>query len=152
MSIAAGADEFTIQERLELPRSPRRITQVRGTEYRRQSKYGHPNYWIEKNKKILRESTTPYAVTDGRTFDEINWAKSFGLKRIHVVRPEYATKIAKHETEMIPPPDSQTLVLENGGTLDELYEMVDAVAIPAVANLNKASVLGARSFAPRMSP
>lgn len=132
-SLDLGRDGFSDAERMSLPRSPRRITQIWGTEYRRESEFGHERYWIDPVDKIVNESTEPYAVMDGRTPQEINWGKMRGLQRIEVVNSKIHKKVAAHATENIPQPCENTIVLQNESTLEILFQKVDAIIIPRLA-------------------
>lgn len=118
-------DNFLDTERLMLPRSSRRITQIYGTEYRRTAPFGHPTYWIDVVANEIQSSTTPKAICGGRYKDEIDFAKSHGYPRIHVVRPGHGEVAVQHASEIIAPPDNDTIVLINDATVEDLHRKVD---------------------------
>jgi hypothetical protein len=125
-------NEYTEKERLTLPRSPRRITQTWGTEFRRQSEFGHELYWIDPVTEFIKKSTKPVIVKDGRTPQELEWAKLNQIERIHVVRPGYGETIVKHVTEIIPDTDQNTLTLLNDKSLLDLISKVNLDVIPSL--------------------
>jgi hypothetical protein len=120
-ALDAFADEdgdMTLGSRLSCARSPRRIMQAWGTEYRRMQR---PDYWIARVQSIVGVSDSPVVICDGRTPNEIAWARECGFERIHVQRPAMRHAIAAHVTENIEPPDESTHVLVNEeGELESL--------------------------------
>lgn len=101
---------FSEQDRMSLPRSPRRITQCWGTEFRC---HQDPKYWLNKIQYFIDASSDPVVVTDGRTHAELSNAHEKGMKRIHVENPFIEKKVTAHLSEQIPPPDSETFLIIN---------------------------------------
>lgn len=129
---AFAGGEFPLAERLLLPRSPRRIAQVYGTEYRRLEPNGYPTYWLDVFRSKIEAAEGPQAVPDGRFPNEVDLARELDMPRIHVVRPGYGGLVGgqanSHASEQqIPPPDADTIVLKNDRDLNWLWAKVDKV-------------------------
>ena len=124
---------FSLDDRMRLPRSYRRIAQVWGTEYRRRSVHGHEFYWIDIVRGTLRASRGPIAITDGRDPQEVNWAKASGMQRIHVFKPDHGETKVTHSSERIPPPCEETIVLINDQDVPALLDKLDLALSAAVA-------------------
>jgi hypothetical protein len=123
------AESFVLDVRMELPRSSRRITQVYGTEYRRTAPNGYAAYWIDRLQVKMESLHTPHAIADGRFPNEVALAEKINIPRIHVVRPSFGelkgVQASTHESENIPPPDAQTIILLNDGDLASIHAKVD---------------------------
>jgi hypothetical protein len=124
-ALAPHRTGFTDEERELLPRSYRRIAQVWGTEYRRRSEFGYDSYWLDQVDAIMRSSTIPLVITDGRFPNELDWAESVGMQRIHTYRPGYGETKIVHDSEKIPPPTPTTIVISNDRDLISLLTKVD---------------------------
>lgn len=101
---------FTEGQRMYLPRSPRRLCQLWGTEYRRAQS---DTYWVDKAADFIAKSKSPVVICDGRFPNECDWANEQGLRRMHAVTPGKTLFGTKHASEQIPPPDERTAVLIN---------------------------------------
>jgi hypothetical protein len=123
-----AGDIRPLEERLAMPRSYRRIAQVWGTEYRRRSRFGWDSYWIDKVDAVIQASTRPMVITDGRFDNEVEYAKNNGMQRIHVSKPLHAETKVTHDSEKIPQPDAETIVLLNDSTIQDLHRKIDACA------------------------
>lgn len=119
---------FLDSERLQLPRSPRRLLQPWGTEYRRAQ---DPRYWINITERFLDECEKTggrVVLTDGRFHQECDWGEDNGLLRLHVERPGHGTLSVKHVSENVPPPTASTIVLINDRLDDglaSLHQQID---------------------------
>jgi hypothetical protein len=133
--ITRFCDCFTPLERLRLPRSPRRIQQIWGTEYRRSE---DPLYWI-KYAEEKTDFSRPQVLTSVRYPNELDLGVRIHAVRIHVERPD-SIRAADHITERPLPMDEHTVVIQNDKTLADLHHKVDAVmaALSAQATLEQA--------------
>jgi hypothetical protein len=126
---------FTLAERLRLERLPRRIAQIWGTEYRRQSRYGQDSYWVDfVERELTRRPQELHCICDGRFANETAWAKSRRILRIHVQNPFVDAEPTTHSSEKIPEPDAETIVVHNDPSkgLAPLWQQIDQ-AITSVA-------------------
>lgn len=115
--------DMTLGSRLVKARSPRRILQVWGTEYRRNQ---DPHYWIRRMSARIQALDKPFVVSDARTPSELQWASDIGAQRMHVVRPAKLEAVSQHPTEAILEPTEDTVVLTNlEGDLEWLAHQVD---------------------------
>jgi hypothetical protein len=116
---------------LNTPLSPREILQVWGTEYRKHSVWGTPNYWTDKAfETISQEPNTVWVATDARF--EMAWAKGLGGFTLRVVRPDYVedAAVANHPSEQEWRSWAFDAVAENPADDFAAYErnLLDAVA------------------------
>jgi hypothetical protein len=114
---------WSIEERLALPREPRRLQQVWGTEYRRAQ---DPDYWLKAAARTMAPDV-PKVISSGRYQNEVDFAYAQGGERWHVVRPGHKEVTVAHSSEQIAPVDARTLVVENDGTLPDLYAKVGGI-------------------------
>jgi len=94
---AAGV---TQTHRMIVPRSPRRILQVWGTEYRRRI---NEEYWTRKvEQKLVNNPKTNFVVTDVRFPNEADLLMRHGARIVPVVRPDQKSvedARTKHDSE-----------------------------------------------------
>lgn len=117
-----GCDKDLVCERMLISRSPRRIQQIWGTEYRRTQ---DESYWLkyaEKNADFSR----PQVLTSVRYPNELELGERIGAVRVHVERLDIVNA-ADHVTERTLPLKSGTIVIKNDGDIDSLYKQVDAM-------------------------
>lgn len=79
-----GMSNLSESDRLDLPRSFRRICQLWGTEHRREES---ENYWVDQIDAFVDASDQPVVITDGRFANECDWADKRNIRRINVTRP-----------------------------------------------------------------
>lgn len=113
-----------------LGKSPRELMQLLGTEWGRE--LVHPQLWIllaEQNLQLLAEHDQDMkgvVISDVRHENEANWLRSKGGVIVHIsrrgVRPPN-----DHASECGIRHYSGDYVIENDGTLEELYDQVDRV-------------------------
>lgn len=89
-------DHLSEADRLDLPRSFRRICQLWGTEHRR-GENGNANYWVNQIDAFVDASDQPVVITDGRFSNECDWADKKNVRRINVTRPESAMSAPTEE-------------------------------------------------------
>lgn len=116
------SDNLSLDMRMALPRSPRRIQQVWGTEYRREQ---DPDYWV-KYAEQNTDFSSPKVLTSTRYPNELDMGDRIGGIRFHVERPDHS-EAAQHITEVMLPLRERDVVIHNDGTLAQLYEKVDAL-------------------------
>lgn len=122
-----SSESFSDDERMSLPRSPRRVLQPWGTEYRREM--FSDTYWVDKAEAYIDSSSQPVYVSDGRFHNECDWAVEKGLQRLHVVRPGHNQVGLKHASEDIPAPTERTIIISNDRMDDNfasLHAQIDA--------------------------
>lgn len=121
---AATAGMWSDEERKLLPRSPRRVQQVWGTEYRREQ---DEDYWLKKALPFLGQGA-PKCISSGRYPNEVAFAYAHGGTRWHVVRPGHKEVTIAHSSESgIAPIDARTIVLDNSGAPEQLYSKITAL-------------------------
>lgn len=100
--------------------SPRRMMQTLGTEWGRQ--LIHPDLWliIAEGERALSKDE-PMVISDVRFENEAAWIRNSGGRMIHVTRAN-AAKIEPHASENGVGREPQDVVIENNGTLEQLYE------------------------------
>lgn len=123
-AIAALLDgeSLALEVRMGLPRSPRRIQQVWGTEYRRTQ---DSEYWI-KYTESNANFNEPKVLTSTRYPNELEMGDRIGGIRIHVERPNHS-ETSGHVTEAMLPLRGRDIVIANDGTLSNLYEKLDTL-------------------------
>lgn len=113
-----------------LGKSPRELMQLLGTEWGRD--LVHPQLWLllaEQNLQALAEhdqAMKGVVIRDVRFDNEADWVRSKGGTILHITRPD-ATEVASHTSESGVTHQSGDLTLVNDGTLDQLYDDVDAL-------------------------
>lgn len=122
LAASQGRGVFTAEERLDQPRSMRRIAQTWGTEYRR-SKVD--SYWVDLAADFIEAANgksehQPVVICDGRFYNECDWAEKNGLKRIHVIRPGYLEITIKHASENQLSSSFNTVLIENTPSTGDL--------------------------------
>ena len=130
------------EERMLLPRSPRRIQQLWGTEYRRAQ---DPLYWLNYAEQKT-DFSCPQVLTSVRYANELEFGARINAVRIHVERPGFGSA-HHHVTEQVLPMDDKTIVVVNTGSLTDLHAKIDSVV--ARLSLNCLEQPGKR---PRISP
>lgn len=116
-----------------LGKSPRQIAQLLGTEFGRHH-FGD-DIWIKVAKQrfgawreeVLEQTFFPacgFVITDVRFENEAAWIRSEGGVIWHIRRPGVAP-VAAHSSENGIVVDQGDVVIENDGTLDELYDKID---------------------------
>lgn len=128
LDFALKCEEPTDAFRLLLPRSPRRIQQIWGTEYRRTQ---DPLYWL-KYAETKTNFSQPQVLTSVRYANELEFGERIGAVRVHVNRPG-AVAAADHITERVLPFDANTILISNDGSLRDLLRKVDAVVAKIVS-------------------
>lgn len=118
-----------------LGKSPRHIAQLLGTEFGRQ--YFGSDIWIKVAKQRLdawrmdpvEQPVHPlsgFVLTDIRYEDEASWVRSEGGRIWHIRRPGIAP-VAAHISENGIALARGDLMIENNGTLDDLYDKIDFI-------------------------
>lgn len=113
-----------------LGKSPRELMQLLGTEWGRD--LVHPQLWLllaEQNLQLLAEhdqAMKGVVIRDVRFDNEADWVRSKGGVILHITRPD-ATAVASHTSESGVTRRPSDLSLVNDGTLDQLYDGVDAL-------------------------
>lgn len=108
--------------------TPRQMLQLIGTDALR--KVVHDDFWVIPMKRKLKEhirNEQHVVISDVRFMNEINMIRSLGGKVVKVDR-ENPDKIsnAKHSSELeLDNYNGWDLVIQNNGTLDELYGKTD---------------------------
>lgn len=112
----------TAAAKMNAPRSPRRIQQIWGTEYRRTQ---DANYWLNyaEHKTDFSQAKV---LTSVRYQNEIDFGNRIGAVRIHVQRQNVGSA-HDHITEQLLPFDSKTIVVDNAGTIKDLCCKIDSV-------------------------
>lgn len=135
---AEDGASLSTSDRLALPRSPRRITQIWGTEYRRAT---CDTYWVDVVSRFIENSSQPVVICDGRFHNECGWALDQHVERLHVYKTAAAdAKVASHSSENIPPPCAQTISISNDITDDNfasLHQCIDEALFTFSAKLRK---------------
>lgn len=74
---------------LAVPRSPREVLQVWGTEFRRSPEFGgYDSYWLDQVRTLVKSHPeTNWVITDVRFTNEYQFVKEMGGTLIRVVRP-----------------------------------------------------------------
>lgn len=125
------------RERKEQPiewlgRSPRYLLQTLGTQWGRE--LVAPDIWVRLARRVWAEAVTApeygYApalvLLDVRFPDEAEMIRELGGWVVHLRRPD-APPVAEHVSEQPLPFVAGDLVIDNGGTLDELRQLADHV-------------------------
>lgn len=116
-----------------LGKSPRQIAQLLGTEFGR--RYLGSDIWIKVAKQRLDawrsefleqtfHSLCGFVVTDIRYDDEAEWIRSEGGAVWHIHRPGLAP-VSSHSSENGISLTHGDMMIENSGTLYDLYDKVD---------------------------
>lgn len=132
----AAAGLHGAAQRMTAPRSPRRIQQCYGTEYRcEQDKL----YWVKLAKPVLDNATTPLVISDGRKPWEIDYGEQIGARRLHVIRPGFRKVSKSHASEVTVPLSPTTIVIMNDAvvtdeataraSLKQFYSRIDDVML-----------------------
>lgn len=120
------------EKELPLPwlgKSPRELMQLLGTEWGREMV--HPHVWLllaEQNLQLLAEhdqAMKGVVISDVRLEMEADWVRSNGGVIFHISRPG-VSPVSDHPTEAGVRRYSSDYVIENNGTLEELYDQVDS--------------------------
>ena len=113
-----------------LGKSPRELMQLLGTEWGRD--LVHPQLWLllaEQNLQLLAEhdqAMEGVVIRDVRFDNEADWVRSKGGVILHITRPD-AIEVATHTSESGVTHRPGDLSLVNDGTLDQLYDEIDAL-------------------------
>lgn len=113
-----------------LGKSPRELMQLLGTEWGRD--LVHPQLWLllaEQNLQLLAEhdqAMKGVVIRDVRFDNEADWVRSKGGVILHITRPD-AVEVATHTSESGVTHRPGDLSLVNDGTLDQLYDEIDAL-------------------------
>lgn len=133
---------FSEEDRMLLPRSPRRVQQLWGTEYRRSQ---DPLYWLSYAEQKT-DFSCPQVLTSVRYANELEFGSRINAVRIHVERPGLGSA-HDHVTEQMLPMDDKTIVIVNTGSLTDLHAKIDSM----MASLST-DCLEQASKRPRISP
>lgn len=117
-------NEQTLAHRLKMPRSPRRIQQIWGTEYRRTQ---DDEYWLKKAESET-DFSHPQVLTSVRHENELDFGSRVGAKRVHVIRPQYQ-EACDHVTERLLPITEDTIIIMNDGKISDLKEKIDSIMV-----------------------
>lgn len=100
--IPVNCSSRQIKKVIKQARSPRRILQVWGTEYRRQSQFGYDNYWLEKAHQVIKENPNQdFAFSDCRFTNEANFIEEIGGVLVRIVRPALKDSlVVSHSSEV----------------------------------------------------
>ncbi|MBK3780353.1 hypothetical protein G3A43_08785 [Paraburkholderia aspalathi] len=138
---------------LHEPRSPRWVTQLWGTEYRRM-RYGD-DYWAKQGCE-LASGPGEFTFTDVRMPNEPIALKDIGARLLRIIRlgteVEYTGKEHATEIALLHTPVHATLI-NREGDFEGLYRQIDALfhnpriveAVPGTPSSSRASARGARS-------
>ncbi|MGK8439040.1 deoxynucleotide monophosphate kinase [Ectopseudomonas hydrolytica] len=113
-----------------LGKSPRELMQLLGTEWGRD--LVHPQLWLllaEQNLQLLAEhdqAMKGVVIRDVRFDNEADWVRSKGGVILHITRPD-AIEVATHTSESGVTHRPGDFSLVNDGTLDQLYDEIDAL-------------------------
>lgn len=111
-----------------IPRSPRWVLQIWGTEYRREQ---DPDYWIRKAaatyEAALASGVAGLVNTSVRHGNEVDWLRSCGADIWHILRSCGAEPVIAHSSEAGIPRRAGDVLIINDGTLDDLAERVEKV-------------------------
>ncbi|MDN6857250.1 deoxynucleotide monophosphate kinase [Pseudomonas sp. CAN2814] len=113
-----------------LGKSPRELMQLLGTEWGRHQV--HPQLWLLLAEMNLANhlEASPHArgfvISDVRFENEADWIRAKGGIVVHLHRPD-APGVAAHSSESGIAVFDNDLVIHNDGTLEDLYEALDAL-------------------------
>jgi hypothetical protein len=122
-----GTWKETVDPEWEL--TPRQMLQLIGTDALR--KVVHDDFWVIPMKRKLKEHIRNYqhvVISDVRFFNEINMIRSLKGMLVKVERAnlDKITGFEKHSSEFqLEDYNAWDFILDNNGTLDELYKKVD---------------------------
>lgn len=139
---AIGPRPASESDRLLLPRSPRRIQQIWGTEHRRSE---DQDYWLKYVERTV-DWEKPQVFTSIRYDNELNLAYRIGGVRIHVDRPGH-DRGGDHQSEQGLPLDPDTIVVRNDADIPALHRRIDGVVLRFAA---RRVCDTARSLRPRL--
>lgn len=118
---ALGARDLS---ELDKPRSPRTITQLWGTDYRRGQ---NPNYWVEQGLAQV-SGEGDFIVTDVRMMNEAEGLDSMGAMMLRIVRPgtevPYLGTEHPSETDLLGYP-ADGVIINHEGDFDGLFQQVE---------------------------
>lgn len=124
---------------IKAPRSPRWVTQLWGTEYRRNTT--DPKYWIKRlQSSISKASTNQIVVTDVRFIDEADLITDYYLGSIvRITRPELEPITNKDahisENQMLNYQCAYNIVNNEGAVgLSNLYSQIESVVDDCIKN------------------
>lgn len=118
----------------------RKFLQWVGTEWAREQ---DPDVWVRLAIKNIKNNYLfdPIVVTDLRYINELNTLRENGFMLVRVKRDTTnsdfgnGSKLHPSETEMLTVPDSDfDMVIDNNGTLEQLYEHIETDLIPILKN------------------
>lgn len=106
-------------------KSPRELMQTLGTEWGRNMVA--PDIWLRVTENAITggiESLANVVITDIRKTNEVEWLRRLGGQIWHVNRPNI-TRVRAHSSENGVPIDPRDIIINNDGTLADLYSNVD---------------------------
>jgi hypothetical protein len=126
--------EATIEDLLtEQPLSYRQMAQTLGTEWGRNLS---PDFWLQIAGAYMadqrRRGERLFVISDVRFVNEAQWVKDAGGELWHIHRPS-AAPVRAHASEAEIALIKVDRVIDNAGSLDDLWTRVDALMVGVVA-------------------
>ncbi|MCY1282783.1 hypothetical protein D9M70_316310 [compost metagenome] len=125
-----------------LGKSPRELMQLLGTEWGRD--LVHPQLWLllaERNLANLAETQARcdgFVISDVRFENEAAWVRQRGGIVVHLRRPA-ADAVNPHSSESGIHVHDNDLLIDNAGTLQELYAQLDLLMISVIRRTKHAA-------------